>query len=62
MGCEDVRRQLSVRQTALVRPNTAQVYFDSNFAYTFVLHVAACTEAILKHVIRTLTNEDTIRM
>ena len=27
-----------------------QVYFDSNSAFTCVLHVSACTQVILRHV------------
>jgi len=43
MGCEDVRRQFSVRPTALVQPDTTQVYFECSCAFILVLHVSACT-------------------
>jgi len=38
------------KQTALIQSNTTQVYFDSNFAFTYELRVSTYTQAILKHV------------
>jgi hypothetical protein len=32
-----------IKWNTLIQSNTTQVYFDSNCAFTCVLHVSACT-------------------
>jgi hypothetical protein len=38
------------KKLTLLQSNTTQACFDSNCALTCVLHVSACTEAILRYV------------
>jgi len=38
------------QSATLILSNTTQVYFDSNCAFTRVLHVSACTQTIPRHV------------
>ena len=63
MGCEDVRRQLSVRQTALVQPNTTQDYFSSvGYLDTFAACVGLCLGQPRICQYEHPTKEDSIRM